>query len=74
MSIHFGVCPYCKATVSKVMLEGITIEPNPTFDGIPYNGVSYLCHSCHSVLGVGIDPVALKNDTVAGVLKGLGRG
>ncbi len=27
-------------------------------------GVSFVCQSCRSVLGVGIDPVALKTDLV----------
>ena len=32
-----------------------------------WKGITYLCPKCQTVLGVGIDPVALKTDMVAEV-------
>lgn len=60
-----GKCPYCKQPVVSVLLEGIAI--NQEAGGGSYHGVSYLCPACRSVLGVGIDPVALMEDTIKGV-------
>ncbi|WP_158218825.1 hypothetical protein [Roseateles aquatilis] len=45
---------------------GVGMFPKKT-----WNAVTYCCPSCSTVLGAGIDPVALKTDEV---LKGLGRG
>jgi len=38
-----------------------------------YKGVSYVCPSmgCHLVLGVGLDPIALKTDLVNEIVKKL---
>ncbi len=65
-----GKCPKCEQSISSVTLEHIDIAQgfNPT-----WHGVSYSCPSCRTILGVGIDPVALKTDTVKDVLHGLGK-
>ncbi len=66
----FGKCPTCEKTVSRVKIEAIeATAPNTA----SWNAVSYLCQSCHTVLSVGIDPLALKTDTINGILKGLKR-
>jgi hypothetical protein len=53
-----AICPKCSAAVLSVNLEGLPVNAK----GGNWNGVSYSCPSCGCVLGVGIDPVALKND------------
>jgi hypothetical protein len=58
--------------VGTVLIQDVVVTT-----GVPmadlWNGITYSCMSCHKVLGVGIDPVALKTDTIEGVLKGLGK-
>lgn len=65
-----GKCPKCEVVVPYAMIE--PIEARQPF-GNSWHGVSYLCPSCRTVLSVGIDPLALKADTVNGVLRGLGK-
>lgn len=64
-----GKCPKCEKVPAKIALEGIEI--GAPFAGTTYVGVSYLCPYCRTILGVGIDPVALKTDTIDGVVKKL---
>jgi uncharacterized protein with PIN domain len=68
---NFGKCPHCKKTVSHAKIETITVEA-----GIyeAYEGVTYVCPHCHSVLGVGIDPLSLNADVVSRLLKALRKG
>jgi hypothetical protein len=66
--INTGKCPKCDKTVSSVTIEDIDVKVNLTSK---WRGISYLCGSCKTVLGVGIDPVALKSDTIKGVVLAL---
>jgi hypothetical protein len=52
-----GTCPKCENLVSTARLEAVTIDGG---GGNCWRGVSYVCPSCSCVLGIGIDPVALK--------------
>lgn len=58
-----GTCPKCGNLVASVTVEGITVNG----PGHQWAGLSFVCPSCRSVLGVGIDPVALKSDTLSAV-------
>lgn len=71
--MNLGKCPGCKKLIQTVKMEGITIEPSLGFTAPSYHGVSYLCPYCNVILGVSIDPIAVKTDTVRDVLSGLGR-
>lgn len=62
-----GTCPKCDGPVEYVTLEHISV----TTPGTRWHGVSYLCPNCRTVLGVGIDPFALKADVVDEVLDGI---
>lgn len=64
-----GKCPKCEKTALTIVAEAVTV----TIDMRSWNGVNYLCPNCRTILSVGIDPVALKTDTVRDVLKGLGK-
>jgi hypothetical protein len=70
--IPIGKCPGCKAIVNNVRIEGIDGKENP-FGSNGWRCVSYCCPGCNTVLGVQIDPVALKTDTINGLLAALGR-
>jgi hypothetical protein len=56
-----GICPYCKTIVTNVTLGEVNVDQQ-------WRGIKYSCPSCQCILGVSIDPVALKNDIVAEIL------
>ncbi len=62
-----GNCPKCGKPVTGVTIGTITIKSHSG----SWNGVTYNCEHCACVLTVLTDPVALKNDTIQGVLDGL---
>lgn len=62
--LNTGKCPHCSKVVSSVKIEHVQIIEGFT---PKWNGVSYLCQHCGVVLGVGIDPVALKTDAVEAI-------
>ena len=62
-----GQCPKCEAPLSYVRLEDVSVKGVAT----SWRGVSYICPHCSMILGVGIDPVALKSDTVEEVVRAL---
>lgn len=64
--INTGKCPKCDKRINHVHID--TIEAQV---GIRkrFNAVSYVCPYCHAVLGVQIDPVALKNDCVNEIIE-----
>lgn len=63
-----GKCPKCEKTLSQLTMEAVPIYQNMT---VLWNGVSYLCPHCKTILGASLDPVALKTDTIAGLLLAL---
>lgn len=69
--IHTGKCPSCKNVLRSVRIENldITIGIQPA-----WKGVSYVCPACNAILGVQIDPVALKTDTIKGIMHSLRTG
>jgi hypothetical protein len=69
--MHSGRCPKCDWSVSRVDVENVTINAGSR---VSYKGVTYLCPSCHSVLGVSMDQIALNEDLKTRLLKALGRG
>lgn len=72
MNIVTGKCPACsKVPAFGVNMQGVDIKGT---DGRSWNGVMYVCPNiqCQTILGVGLDPIALKTDTIAGVVKKLG--
>lgn len=66
--IPIGKCPKCGMMVNRVNDEEIQVCVGLT---PKWRGVSFVCTSCNSVLGVGIDPVALKTDLVNEVVERL---
>ena len=66
--INTGKCQSCDKVVHSVEIEAMNITENfrPK-----WHGVSYVCPHCHALLGVGIDPLALKADMVKDIVKAL---
>ena len=68
--IPTGKCPKCEKMVSNVTIQNMPIHQSLQ---AKFVGVSYLCPNCHTILGVGIDPISLKSDTIDELLKALRR-
>ena len=65
-----GNCPGCEKKIDHANLESITIGDK--LSGPLHRGISMICPSCKTVLGVAFDPIAIKADTVDEILEGLG--
>jgi hypothetical protein len=70
MNIKTGKCPGCGKVPFNIRLESVDIGDGFTSK---FHGVMYVCPNiqCKTILGVGIDPVALKTDTINGVVNAL---
>jgi hypothetical protein len=64
------MCPQCKQPVLVARIEGIQLYES---DGGTLNGVKYSCMSCNSVLALGIDPLAQKNQIVNEIIAAFGK-
>ena len=64
-------CPSCGSVLTHVALELMPIKGG--LSASDFNGVAYVCPvaTCRVILSVGIDPVALKTDTINGVVTAL---
>jgi hypothetical protein len=60
-------CPKCEKSFTQVSLTGVNVNATQRV----WNGVSYNCPYCQTSLGVSIDPIAIKADIVADLLKAL---
>jgi phage FluMu protein Com len=57
-----GKCPKCDKLVMNVYIADVTAQV--PFNGKSWNAISYNCPHCQTVLGVQIDPIAIKADIV----------
>lgn len=62
-----GKCPKCGSFVTRVQIHGV--DAASTFGGPTWKAITYNCVMCQSVLGVAIDPIAIKSDTVDQVVE-----
>lgn len=69
--LHSGKCPHCQRVLGYVKAEAIEIRAS-TKD--KYKGISYSCPSCHSVLSVSMDPLALNQNILNRLPTALGKG
>ncbi len=69
-SESYGKCPKCERVLNAIQGGHVTIKV-PL--GAQFHGISYNCPSCQIILGVQIDPVALKTDIINELLSKLGR-
>ena len=70
MGTPVGKCPNCQETIPNVVVESIGTQ-KPIAGG--WNAICFRCPSCHTILSVQLDPVALRQDIVENVLKALGK-
>jgi len=67
--INTGKCPKCEKLITSVKIEHIDI--NEVFQP-RWHGVSLVCPMCSTILGVSIDPIAIKGDIIAEINRKLG--
>lgn len=54
-------CPKCDKVLLSITVNAIEAKVSAR---TTWNAVEYQCPYCRALLGVGVDPIALKNDTV----------
>lgn len=66
-----GKCSSCGKVPMSLRIESVELKGS----GITYLGVQYVCPTigCGNILGVQMDPIALKSDTIAEIARKLGR-
>jgi hypothetical protein len=64
-SMNSGKCPKCEAPVTHVPVEPVDIREGGFRS--KWHGLSFLCPTCYSVLGAGIDPVAIEAEMLHGI-------
>ncbi len=55
--INTGKCPKCDARLSSIKVESINLQETPSKS---WKGASYVCPNCSAILGVEMDPTALR--------------
>jgi uncharacterized protein with PIN domain len=65
---NIGKCVKCEKRLTSIRIEDVklTVNSTPT-----YKGVSFVCPYCHAILGVGVNPFGIANETVDAVTKAL---
>ena len=66
-----GKCPHCTKAIMGVKLHAVDATSTGFSLGEGWKAVTYACPSCSKVLGVQIDPVAIKADIVREVTEEL---
>ena len=61
-------CPYCEKLFNYVRMEAVEGRPP---SGVKYACIAYSCPYCFKSLGIQMDPIAVKTDTINGVVKAL---
>ncbi len=62
-------CPKCEKAFTYANVKAIDAK-----DGrLSWKAVSYNCPFCQTSLSVGIDPIAIKTETVSEIIKALGK-
>ena len=67
-----GKCPNCGEETNQFESERAAVKLSDSESEAFRQGVSIFCSSCRTILGVALDPVSLKADTVAEILDALG--
>jgi hypothetical protein len=64
-----GKCPKCGEVVTRASVEDVDIVRSG--GGAQFVGASIFCPHCNTILGLSVDPLALKRDIVREVVKKL---
>lgn len=71
ISVPSGKCPGCKEVIRELAIDSILASEGPFQP--KWKAATYCCPNCKTVLGAGLDPLALKTDTIDEILQALGR-
>lgn len=63
-----GKCPKCETATTAVQIESVDIREGPNKAWL---GIMLLCPSCRTILGISIDPVALKTEIIDSVTEAI---
>jgi len=66
--MNTGKCPKCNALIRSVEVEAIDVTEALKPE---WKGASFVCPFCRTILGVGIDPIAVKIDLVNEIVEKL---
>ena len=66
-----GKCPKCEKTVFGVNVYAIDARRGPAQSAL--KAISLNCQNCHTVLGMTIDPLVVKTEAVAELIKEIRR-
>lgn len=61
------ICPYCEKVVSRLNIQAL----KGGIGNMGLNCISLNCPSCKKSLGVQVDPIAIKSDTVNAISRSL---
>lgn len=67
----FSKCPSCKESITTATVNGLSLDVP---GGKSWHGLAYVCPRCSTILGVQMDPIAVKTDTISGVVQALRKG
>ena len=63
--INVSKCPHCKAVISTVVSEDITMTASL---GKPaWKGLTHACPHCHTVLGVEVNPLVVQGEIIRAI-------
>jgi hypothetical protein len=64
--MNTGKCPKCERAIAKVDHEPVIVGSYPKNE---WNGISYICPHCRTVLSVQIDPISIYSDIMQAINK-----
>lgn len=68
--INTGKCPKCETRLTNIKIEPIDLMENISKS---WKGASYVCPQCSSILGIEMDPTALRSAIVGDIRKLISR-
>lgn len=64
-----GKCPKCEKVVTRATIADV---PAKAFMGrMQWNAISFSCPHCSTILGIQIDPIAIKTDLIDELMRKL---
>ena len=68
--MNTGKCPKCDEKLSSVVTQDITLLAGASGQ---WKGLSHCCPYCSAILGVELNPIAIREDILSGIAKLLNR-
>ncbi len=65
--LNRGKCPKCESSINSVTVEDVSLDVFMV--GPKWRGFSYSCQRCQAVLSIEMNPLTLKEDIAAEVVR-----